>query len=112
MVSREEIDLGVLESYWGLGVSPDTQPPTSAGSREGQKITKHFLPLEHRGRKSGPLHVHCRALTLSSAPAELCDPGQVIRYLWESFSFENGDNSSDSSAMEITAPLEDFVKIK
>lgn len=26
------------------------------------------------------------ALPLSSAPAELCDPGQVIRCLWESFS--------------------------
>lgn len=86
MVSREKIDLGILESYWGLGVSPDTQPPNSAGSREGQKVTKHFLPLEHRGRKSGVLRAHCQALTLSSAPAELCGPGQVIRYLWESFS--------------------------
>lgn len=55
MASREEIDLGILQSYWGLEVSPDTQLPTSAGSTEGQKVTKHSLPLEHGGRKSGAL---------------------------------------------------------
>lgn len=68
MASREEIDLGILESYWGLGVSRDTQPPTSAGSTEGRKVTKHSLPLEHRGRKSGAL----RALCLSALPLLSC----------------------------------------
>ena len=56
MASREEIDLSVLESYWGLGMSPDTQPHNQRWIQRGLEGHKAFPPSRSiEARRAGTL---------------------------------------------------------